>query len=163
MLYLLDANTLITAHQTWYGLQRVPEFWTWLHHHGAAGTLKIPSEIYGEVEGGNDTLAAWMKSAASKTSLLLAETGYLANVQNVLHAYGPALSDADLITIGMDPFLIAAALGHHDRCVVSAEVSKPTRTGPRRHVPDVCADLGVICMHPIQFIAALDFTTGWAG
>jgi len=27
MLYLLDANALITAHNTWYGHKRVPEFW----------------------------------------------------------------------------------------------------------------------------------------
>lgn len=162
MLYLLDANALISAHQTWYGLSRVPEFWTWLHHHGAANALKMPQETYDEVENGTDALAAWMKNATSKRALLLNETGYLANVQAVLDKYGTGLGEADLITIGMDPFLIAAALGHSDRCVVSAEVSRPSRTGPRRHVPDVCGDLDVPCMSPVQFIAALDFTTSWS-
>ena len=61
MLYLLDANALITAHNTWYGHKRVPEFWRWLIHHGEAGTIKLPQEIYGEVEAGKDALAAWMK------------------------------------------------------------------------------------------------------
>lgn len=162
MLYLLDANALISAHQTWYGLNRVPEFWTWLHHHGDVNALKMPQETYGEVEGGTDALAAWIKDAAIKKALLLNETDYLANVQGVLAKYGTGLSEADLITIGMDPFLIAAALGHSDRCIVSAEVSRPSRTGPRRHVPDVCSDLGVSCINPVQFIAALDFTTGWS-
>jgi len=27
MLYLLDANVVITAHNTYYGLDAVPEFW----------------------------------------------------------------------------------------------------------------------------------------
>jgi hypothetical protein len=73
MLYLLDANTLINAHRTWYALNRVPEFWSWILHHAAAGTLKMPSEIYAEVEAGNDELADWAKDAAHKTALRLSE------------------------------------------------------------------------------------------
>lgn len=30
MLYLLDANVLITANRTYYPLERVPEYWAWL-------------------------------------------------------------------------------------------------------------------------------------
>lgn len=29
MLYLLDANILITAANTYYGISQVPEFWSW--------------------------------------------------------------------------------------------------------------------------------------
>ena len=66
MLYLLDANTLITAHRTWYALNRVPEFWRWILNHAEAGTVKMPTEIYTEVEGGTDELAAWMKDSHHK-------------------------------------------------------------------------------------------------
>ncbi len=161
MLYLLDANALITAHNTWYGHKRVPEFWRWLIHHGEAGTVKMPPEIYAEVEGGTDELADWMHDAATKKALLLGEMSDPGAVQAVLGLYGDPLTEADLITIGQDPFLIAAALGHADRCVVTAEVSKPKRTGARRHVPDVCGDCDVSWMHPITFIADLDFSTDW--
>lgn len=161
MLYLLDANALITAHNTWYGHKRVPEFWKWLIHHGEAGSVKLPAEIYGEVEGGKDDLAVWMHDAATKKALLLDEVSDANSVQTVLDFYGDPLTEADLITIGQDPFLIAAALGHNDRCVVTAEVSKPTRTGARRHVPDVCGDCGVTWMHPVTFISVLDFSTDW--
>jgi hypothetical protein len=44
---------------------------------------------------------------------------------------------------------------------VTAEVSKPTRTGARRHVPDVCGDCGVNWISPVAFIAELDFSTDW--
>lgn len=81
MQYLLDANALITAHNTWYGLNRVPEFWKWLRHHGTANALKLPAEIYAEVETGTDALAAWMKDAANKRALLLAEDSDPAKVQ----------------------------------------------------------------------------------
>ena len=161
MLYLLDANALITAHNTWYGLNRVPEFWKWLHYHGAMNSLKMPAEIYAEVENGTDDLASWMKDAGTRRALALKEESDPRKVQTVLARYGSNLSEADLITIGQDPFLIAAALGHPDRCVVTAEVSKSSRTGARRHVPDVCNDCGVQWMHPVSLIAALDFSTSW--
>ena len=30
LLYLLDANVLITANRDYYSVKRVPEFWAWL-------------------------------------------------------------------------------------------------------------------------------------
>ncbi len=100
MLYLLDANALITAHNTWYGHKRVPEFWRWLVHHGEAGTVKMPAEIYAEVEGGNDELAGWMHDAATKNALLFGEASDPAAVQVVLDLYGDPLTETDLITLG---------------------------------------------------------------
>lgn len=161
MLYLLDANTLITAHRTWYALNRVPEFWRWILHHAEAGAVKMSSEIYAEVEGGTDELAAWMKDADHKKALRLTEAADLAKVQNVLAKYGDPLSEADLIKIGQDPFLIAAAIGHADRRVVTAEVSRPGKQGANRKVPNVCDDCGVTWQSPVDFINELDFTTGW--
>lgn len=161
MLYLLDASTLINAHRNWYALNRVPEFWRWLLHHAEAGTLKMPSEIFAEVENGTDELAAWMKDPEHKKALRFTEEADLAKVQAVLAKYGGDPSEADLIKIGQDPFLIAAALGQTDRCVVTAEVSKSSKQGANRKVPNVCDDCGVLWLSPIDFINKLDFTTGW--
>jgi hypothetical protein len=146
MLYLLDANALITAHNTWYGQRRVPEFWHWLLHLGQRGVVKMPVEIYAEVESGTDELAVWMHDAATKRALLLDEASNADSIQVIMSLYGDTLTEADLITMGQDPFLIAAALGYDDRRVVTAEVSRPSRTGPRRHVPDICDDCGVSWM-----------------
>jgi hypothetical protein len=161
MLYLLDANMLITAHRTWYALNRVPEFWRWILHHAEAGSVKMPPEIYAEVEGGTDELAVWMKDADHKKVLRLAEEADLAKVQTVLGRYGDSLSEADLIKIGQDPFLIAAALGTADRCVVTAEVSRPAKQGANRKVPDICKDCDVTWQSPVDFINELDFKTSW--
>ncbi|MEG3124447.1 DUF4411 family protein [Sphingomonas sp. GB1N7] len=161
MLYLLDANTLINAHRGWYALKRVPEFWRWVLHHAEAGTVKMPSEIYAEVEAGNDTLAIWMKDARHKKALRLDEDADLGKVQTVLAQYGAGLTEADMISIGQDPFLIAAALGNSDRRVVTAEVSSSGKKGAKRKVPNVCDDCAVSWQSPIDFINELDFTTGW--
>lgn len=161
MLYLLDANTLINAHRTWYALNRVPEFWRWILHHAEAGTVKIPTQIYGEVENGNDDLSLWMKDAEHKKILKFHEDASFENVQAVLALYGENLREEELIKIGQDPFLIATALNRDGCCVVTAEVSKPKTQRANRRVPDVCNDCHVSWISPVQFINQLDFTTDW--
>lgn len=81
----------------------------------------------------------------------------------VLAKYGAQLTEADLIKIGQDPFLIAAALGHANRCVVTAEVPSAAKQGANRKVPNVCDDCGVMWQSPIDLINELNFTTGWEG
>lgn len=162
MLHLVDASALITAHNTYLALDRVPEFWEWLLHQGRNAVVKVPKVIYEEVEDGNDALADWMSMQGTKDALLLDEAPHPVHVRTAMICYGPNPTEADLITIGKDPFLVGAALvDPANRCVVTAEVSKPGRTGPRRHLPDVCADCHVTSMNLVQLMRALNFTTGW--
>ena len=100
MLYLLNANALITAHNTWYGHKRVPEFWRWLIHYDELGTIKLPQEIYAEVEAGKEELAAWVHDAATKEALLLAEDSDPEEVQMVLAYYGDPLTEDDILQSG---------------------------------------------------------------
>ena len=156
--YLLDASTLISANRTWFALKRVPEFWTWIVHHAANGAIKMPTEIYGEVEAGTDTLASWMRISEHRNVLRLNEAVSFTKVQSVLSFYGDLLSETDVVKIGQDPFLVAAAMGYPDRCVVTAETSSPKKTKANRKVPDICNDAGVT---PVQLLEQLDFTTSW--
>ena len=75
MLYLFDANTLITANNTYYPIDQVPEFWEWLQFQGCAGNIKVPLEIMEEILVGriDDPLVGWIKDAANKQALLLDE------------------------------------------------------------------------------------------
>ena len=49
MVYLFDANVLITAHKSYYPIDQVPEFWSWLQYQGKIGQIKLPLEIMEEV------------------------------------------------------------------------------------------------------------------
>ena len=49
MLYLLDANVLITANSTYYPIDQIPEFWSWVHHQSSSNKIKIPREIFEEI------------------------------------------------------------------------------------------------------------------
>src|SRR6266571_1865273 len=77
MLYLLDANVLITAHNTYYTIDVVPEFWEWILYQAANGAIKIPVEIYEEIEDGGsekkDLLFAWISNKDNKSTLRLDE------------------------------------------------------------------------------------------
>ena len=102
MLYLLDANVLITAHNSYYPIDTVPEFWTWLVHRGQAGDLKIPLENYEEVKDGStdeeqDPLFAWVKREDVTEAILLdeaVEPNLVADVIN--NGYAPDLTDDDV-------------------------------------------------------------------
>jgi hypothetical protein len=140
MLYVLDAGVLITANNSYYPVDRVPEFWAWLHHVGESGTAKIPLEFYEEVKEG--------RKDGDKDPLY--------------EGYANDLTDDEIEQIGRDPFLIAYALvDTKNRCVVTREVSKPSRTRQNRHIPDVCAGLGVKCCDPFVFARDLGFSTDW--
>ena len=78
--------------------------------------------------------------------------------------YARDLADDEIEKIGSDAFLIALAFADAgNRCVVTTESSKPSRTRANRHVPDVCRDLDVDCIDTFQLIRRLDFRTNLSG
>lgn len=163
MIYLLDANVLIDSNRDYYPLSRVPEFWEWLLYYGQQGQVKIPVEIYEEIKDGNDDLAAWMKQEDAKNALLLNEDVGVATVADVIdQGYAPDLTDDEVEKIGRDPFLVAHALHQSEpRCVVTTEISKPSKQKANRKLPDVCRGFSVRTCNTFQFIRELDFSTNW--
>lgn len=164
MLYLMDANSIIDAKDLYYVIDRVPEYWEWLIHHGDAGRIKIPAENLDEVSAGTekeDPFYIWRKDPVTTQALKLDEEVDIALVQRVLARYGADLNDDELITIGKDPFLIAYALASAERTVVTSENSKPTARRRNRKIPDICGELGIRCITPFQLNKELDFKTNW--
>lgn len=169
MLYLLDANTLITAKNLYFEIDRVPEYWAWLVFQGESGKIKIPIEVYEEFKdtkntaGRKDRLAEWAEQAGVKSALLLEEEADPDLVARVTYGgYLPNPTDQDIQKMGRDPFLISYALRDiENRVVVTTEVSKPTRQGSNRHVPDVCKTFEIRCIDSFTLIRELDFSTDW--
>lgn len=168
MLYLIDPNVLITAHNLYYPVDAVPEYWSWLAHHGEQGSLKMPLEVYEELKDGSsdeerDLLFGWANDEDNKQAILFGDEvdpDLVARV--VADGYAPDLSDQEVEQLGRDPFLIAYALAAtEERCVVTTEVSAPSRRRQNRKIPDVCQSLGVQCCDPFAMQRALNFSTGW--
>jgi hypothetical protein len=167
MLYLLDANVLITANSTYYPLDQVPEFWTWILHQATSDRLKIPREIMDEIKAGrkdDDPLLDWISAAQIEDSLVLQEAVDSGLVQQVVYGgYAPDLRDDEVEKVGRDPFLIAYALVDvANRTVVTTEVSRPSAQRANCKVPDVCHTLGVSSCGPFALNRALGFRTGWS-
>jgi hypothetical protein len=169
MLYLLDANVLITASNTYYSVDAVPEFWEWLAHKGRMGEIKMPIETFEEVrDGGTDTeadlLYGWLQIEENRTAILLDEEVQRGLVQRVVDQYAPDLTEDEIEAIGRDPFLIAHGLAQHGkRCVVTMEVSGRKHKRQNRRIPDVCADLGVSRCNTVTMLRTLGFSTRWRG
>lgn len=163
MLYLLDANVLIDANRDYYPMGRVPEFWEWLVREGEAGRVKIPVEIFEEVKEGTDDLAVWIKEERVKEALILnveADTELVSRA--VENGYAADLTDDEILQIGRDPFLLGYALSDPaNHCIVTTEVSKPTKQRARKHLPNSAASLGLNTCNTFQMIQRLDFRTNW--
>jgi hypothetical protein len=157
-LYLLDANVLIRAHEDYYPIDRIPQFWAWLHEQSREGLIKMPREIYDEVARSGDMLGDWLRVAEHRTALVLAEPTDAAQVRHVIaHGYAPDLNDIELENLGRDPFLVAAALNGANRMVVTREVSRPNKQRANRKVPDVCATFGLSVLTDFALYRALHF------
>ena len=165
VLYILDANVLIDANRDYYPIERVPEFWDWLAEMGEQGRVKVPVEVYEEVvlpsSSRPDQLIEWLR--LHRDVLVLQETVREDLVARVTEeGYADDLTDVELEKIGRDPFLIAYALVNvSDRCIVTTEHSRPSRSRANRHLPDVSQHFNVPCISTFDMIRSLDFRTGW--
>lgn len=169
MLYLLDANVLITANRDYYPIDQFPEYWEWLLHQAKAGVVKIPSENFDEIKDGpdegTDALYAWIQVNEHRKALILDEEADADAVQHVVeNGYANDLTDDEIEKVGCDPFLIAAARSKGaDCCVVTLETSRPGAQRANRKIPDVCGGLGVKCCNTFEMNRALGFKTNWKG
>jgi hypothetical protein len=146
-------------------IDQIPEFWAWLQHQGRLGNVKLPVEILEEILAGrknDDPLLDWMKDKDNQDALKLNESVNASLVQVVVSkGYAPDLTDDEIEGIGRDPFLIAYGMADSDRCVVTTEVSSPSKKRQNRKLPDVCNCFSVACCNPFQVNRALGFHTAW--
>jgi uncharacterized protein DUF4411 len=157
-LYLLDANVLIQAHEDYYPVDRIPQFWMWLLDMAGKNIIKMPRVIFDEITPPPGHLANWIKQKEVRDLMILAEPIARARVTHVLeHGYAPDLNDVETEKIGNDPFLVAAAMAAPDRVVVTREVSKPKRQRANRKVPDICDVFSVPVITDFQLYRVLQF------
>lgn len=160
-MFLIDANVLITANNTYFPLTDFPPYWEWLERQGADGQITMPREIYEEISGGSYDLADWIKSADVKDALLLDEEAELGLVRQAMQlgyqADNPKFTDSEVIKVGRDAFLVAYGLVDSGRIVSTKEVSKRTKRLGASRLPDACDDCGVKWCDDFTMQRHLDF------
>jgi hypothetical protein len=124
-----------------------------------ASVIKMPFEIYDEIEPHSGPLSDWLRLADVRAALVLSETVNSSTVQRVLSlGYAADLTDVEIEEIGRDPFLIAAALNGADRVVVTREVSRPSAQRSNRKIPDICKSFGLPCITDFELYRQLSFS-----
>eukprot|EP01037_Dinobryon_pediforme_P012863 gene12863-12963_t len=113
----VHANVLISARDTYYDFNMVPEFWRWLEFHAGNGTIRMPNETLSEIldgtpKYGKDLLYDWVNQKSLRNALDLGPAK-LEDVQRVLaDGYGPAMTDEQIGALRADPFLVAHGLAN---------------------------------------------------
>lgn len=160
MVYLLDANVLIRAHEDYYPIERIPQFWTWLANQAANGVVQVPYEIYNEIAVSTGPLHDWLTDKAISKAITLEAKINPANLNTVLaKGYASDLDDSEIEEVGQDPFLIGYAFANIDEItVVTKEVSAPSKQRANRRVPDVCKTFGIRCIDDFQLYRELSFS-----
>ncbi len=170
-MYLLDADTLIKAKNTYYQFDRVRPFWEWLAHQAEMGEVRMPIETWVKIGDKTpeqrDDLALW--AIEHKDNLVIEDRSYDERFPDVLAMYqwpdGRPLTEANIETIGDDYQLIACAI-HNNATVITGEVYAGS-IGPNRKVPNVCEDLGIEWTNlegsvgKPGLVDILDFRTDW--
>jgi hypothetical protein len=159
VLYLLDANVMIRAHEDYYPIDRIPQFWAWLASLGASGIAKVPYEIYGEIAVSSGPLHDWLTDSAISNVMMFDQKIDPENLNSVLaQGYAPDLNDSEIEEVGRDPFLIGYALGSSaEITIVTKEVPAPSKQRANRKIPDVCKTFGIRCINDFEFYRELNF------
>ncbi len=121
----------------------------------------MPVEAFEEVKDGKGQLVKWVKE---HKPVLLEETELEAGPVSraVEVGYATDLAEDELEKLKADPFIVAYGVALPGQVtVVTMERSKPKRQRANRHIPDVCADLGVPCIDTYELLRRLDFRTDW--
>jgi Domain of unknown function (DUF4411) len=109
----------------------------------------------------NDVVDAFVKNAGLGFAIPYLHNGQMHDEPDFivrLKGYQPL--NLILETKGYDPIKDVKRQAA-ERCVVTAEVSKPRRVRANRHIPDVCDQLGVQWMDGFGLIRSLNFSTSW--
>jgi len=144
VLRLLDANVFITAKNTYYGLDIVPAFWSWLEDQALLGTLASTDLIYDELKDGGDTLADWVKERRDLIFHVKSDPPQVASHVDSIYSWArsenyPNHAIARFLDCA-DPFLIGAA-AYWGGVVVTQEV--PSASRRKIKIPNVCGHLDV--------------------
>lgn len=154
---LLDTNVFITAKNSYYGLDLVPAFWSWIEEQAETGEIASTDMVYDEIRDGGDELAEWVKG---RRELIFHLDSSSATVAGHVARLGTWAADAgyrehvieDFMDCA-DPFLVgvAAELG-------MTVVTQETPAGAKRKkvkVPDACAHLRVACEDTFEMMRQL--------
>lgn len=158
MRYLLDANTFIQAHRTYYHMKICPGYWEWLDQQCAQGRLVSIDFVQKELTDGKDKLAEWAKYRdefflAISDDETQAQFGSVAAHVMTLKHMRPGTHEEFLDCA--DPWLVAKAMALPGITVVTHETFDPN-IRKKIKLPNICRDFDVPFINTFELLKELE-------
>jgi predicted nucleic acid-binding protein len=154
--YCLDTSVLINSWGEHYRKDVFPGVWETLEEMIASGQVISCIEVFTELERQRDELLDWAK--ARKQMFETPTQPVIQRLAELMQAY-PNFAAAGGTANAADPWLIAHATVT-ETVVVTFEEWKQTKATKPPKIPNVCDDVGVPWLSPIDFFAETGFNFG---
>ena len=166
-IFLIDANSLITPHLTYYPFDFANSFWSQMEKHIQNGDITILDLVKDEILQGEDSLKDWMESITIRSYIDRRDSTILTLFGAVLEhiqtntCYKPsALTEWAKGNVA-DPWLISAAKAK-GYTIITFEVPNkglnPRNPSKNAKIPDVANVFGVKTENLFYMMRTLRFT-----
>lgn len=156
MPYLLDTDTLISAHRQYYPFDFCPGFWSWLEQKHGQGRIFSVDAVYVELQPGGDKLSRWAKTMNRRGFFLNAGkadiTPAITRLTQWVNASDFTPEAIHELNDSADLLLIAFAKTH-GYTVITNEKSEPHRKNKVK-IPDACSALQLQCINLFDLMRA---------
>lgn len=166
-IFLIDANSFITPHLTFYPFDFAQRFWEQMKDHIEEGNIAVLDLVKAEILQGNDNLTDWMKTIMigryvdRRTPDILTNYGDILEYIQTNNCYKPsALAEWSKATVA-DPWLISAAKVNKFTIITFETPNKglnPRDPSKYAKIPDVATVFGVKTDTLFYMMRTLGFT-----
>jgi Domain of unknown function (DUF4411) len=155
-MYLMDANTYISAKNQYYGMDFCPAYWDWLDQQFTQGQVASIQLVYDELVKKKDELSEWV--ASHKNHFLSVTDTPTQNkfAEIVQHIYSlPNRNQANVASFldGADPWLIAKA-ATTGATIVTQEMPVPVDSRKIK-IPNICNTFDVQYINSFELLRDL--------
>lgn len=152
MIYLLDANVLITAYRVHYQFDFCPAFWDWLtksHHNQKVYSVQ---RVLAEISDKDDKLRDWIRTLDKNFFLPTSKqtSKYVEEISKFILENDYKASEKKRFLEGADVFLIAHSMENNATVVTyETQVDQKSR---KVKLPNVCKEFNVNCILPSDML-----------
>lgn len=157
--YCLDANVLIQAWRTYYSPRLCADYWHVLDELGNQHRIFIVQEVADEIDRIEDGLREWLKESRIAVRKADDAVGTCLRAIYSAHEEHRKLVDNTKNRSLADPWIIAHAL-NEGAAVVTKEERVVALNTRRIRIPNVCENMGIVCMNDFDFLAEQNIRFG---
>lgn len=157
--YCLDSNVLIQAWRTYYAPRLCTDYWRVLDELGDQHRVFIVQEVFDEIDRIEDGLNVWLRDSRIPVRKADDAVGVcLKNIYSTNEEHRKLVDNAKNRSLA-DPWIIAHALNEGAAVVTKEERINALNTR-RIRIPNVCENMGIVCMNDFDFLAEQNIRFG---